>query len=154
MNNQSQIALDTIREWIEDEDNEANQNYLELLYEEIEERVEISSSIEEFFVSPRLSIDSKIVDITTENKNMLVFWYLILSYLKHEKGVSIVDESSFEFISVILYSDWDKIHHIHKHLIDKETLIPATECCIKNYPSTIKGAAEKVYEDWKLKEGK
>lgn len=39
MSKEELIALDVIRQWITSEDNEANQNYLELLYEEIEDRI-------------------------------------------------------------------------------------------------------------------
>lgn len=61
-------------------------------------------------------------DFETCDINLCVSWYIISSYLYYQKDISIIADSSFDYICKRLLSEWDNITHIHKKFIDKQSL--------------------------------
>ena len=75
------------------------------------------------------------------DKNMLVPYYLIYSYLYYKRDTSLVSDEEYDSICKELYECWDRIPHFHKHIISKEDLLSGTGYDLK-YPDRVKYAAE------------
>ena len=75
-----------------------------------------------------------------KNSNMLVPYYLMYSYLYYEKDISLVPDTEYDIICKRLYNEWNEVEHLHKHLVEKETLLAGTGYSLK-YPEMVKGAA-------------
>lgn len=81
--------------------------------------------------------------------NQKVSWYLMSSYAYYEKDISLFSDKVYDQICQDLLKDFDKIEHIHKHLLDKDLLKCGSGFGIK-FPLRVIGAAElaiKNFED-------
>ncbi len=76
--------------------------------------------------------------------NMLVPHYLIHSYLYYECDTSIITDHEFNHICKQLLDNYNKIEHMHKHLISIENLKANTGYDII-YPNIVKHAAALMY---------
>jgi len=85
-----------------------------------------------------------------ENENMLIPYYLMLSYLYYEQNVSLIDDAEFDKLCKTLLEKLDNLNHMHKHLVSKESLTAGTGYDIK-YTNLIKDSAIKLKEVWKWK---
>jgi hypothetical protein len=56
------------------------------------------------------------------NRNLLVPHYLIHCYIYYEIGDSIISDDEFDQLAKRIYDEWDDIEHMHKHLIDRDSL--------------------------------
>ena len=83
-----------------------------------------------------------------ENENMLIPYYLMLSYLYYEQNVSLIDDAEFDKLCKTLLEKLDNLNHMHKHLVSKESLTAGTGYDIK-YTILIKDSAIKLKEVWK-----
>ena len=83
-----------------------------------------------------------------ENENMLIPYYLMLSYLYYEQNVSLIDDAEFDKLCKTLLEKLDNLNHMHKHLVSKESLTAWTGYDIK-YTNLIKDSAIKLKEVWK-----
>ena len=83
-----------------------------------------------------------------ENENMLIPYYLMLSYLYNEQNVSLIDDAEFDKLCKTLLEKLDNLNHMHKHLVSKESLTAGTGYDIK-YTNLIKDSAIKLKEVWK-----
>tara|TARA_Y100000996_G_C22244191_1_gene529007 strand:+ start:209 stop:475 length:267 start_codon:yes stop_codon:yes gene_type:complete len=83
-----------------------------------------------------------------ENENMLIPYYLMLSYLYYEQNVSLIDDAEFDKLCKTLLEKLDNLNHMHKHLVSKESLTAGTGYDIK-YTNLIKDSAIKLKEVWK-----
>ena len=83
-----------------------------------------------------------------ENENMLIPYYLMLSYLYYEQNVSLIDDAEFDKLCKTLLEKLDYLNHMHKHLVSKESLTAGTGYDIK-YTNLIKDSAIKLKEVWK-----
>ena len=83
-----------------------------------------------------------------ENENMLIPYYLMLSYLYYEQNVSLIDDAEFYKLCKTLLEKLDNLNHMHKHLVSKESLTAGTGYDIK-YTNLIKDSAIKLKEVWK-----
>lgn len=54
--------------------------------------------------------------------NRLVPIYLMSSYLYYEHDKNVLKDEQFDYLCKKILDNWDKITHMHKHLLDKETL--------------------------------
>ena len=54
-----------------------------------------------------------------ENENMLIPYYLMLSYLYYEQNVSLIDDAEFDKLCKTLLEKLDNLNHMHKHLVSK-----------------------------------
>lgn len=80
--------------------------------------------------------------ITRDNRNMLVPWYLMAAYVYYYLDDQLVTDAEFDDMSRRLLEDYDTIKHHHKHLITKEDLEAGTLLLSEDeYPSIVKGAA-------------
>ena len=83
-----------------------------------------------------------------KNPNMLVQYYLMLSYLYYEQNVSLIDDAEFDKLCKTLLEKLDNLNHMHKHLVSKEALTAGTGYDIV-YTNMIKDSAMKLKESWK-----
>jgi NAD-dependent DNA ligase len=83
------------------------------------------------------------------DNNLLVQWYLILSYAYYIEDESLVSDSEYDTLCVKLLDNFDKIKHHHKHLISKEDLKAGTGYALskKDYPSIVIGAAQQLKKE-------
>ncbi len=77
--------------------------------------------------------------------NRLVPIYLMSSYLYYEHDKNVLDDTQFDHLCKKILDNWDSITHIHKHLLDKETLQAGSGYGI-TYTNMIKNSAMKWYE--------
>ena len=61
-----------------------------------------------------------------KNKNMLVPYYLMLSYLYYKDNTSLVSDEVYDNLCKTLLDKFDEVKHFHKHLIKKEALTAGT----------------------------
>ena len=78
--------------------------------------------------------------IWDQNANMMVPYYLMLSYLYYEKDITLIPDTEFDALCKKLLEKFDEVKHQHKHLIDKSDLKAGTGYSLK-YTNLIKGAA-------------
>jgi len=80
--------------------------------------------------------------------NRLVPIFLMSSYLYYEKDESVLTDSQFDYLCKRLYDNWDKVEHMHKHLISKDDLKAGSGYGIE-YTNMIRGGAISWYEQEK-----
>ena len=78
--------------------------------------------------------------------NRLVPIYLMSSYLYYEHDKNVLDDTQFDYLCKKILDNWDNITHIHKHLLDKETLQTGSGYGI-TYTNMIMSSALKWYEE-------
>ena len=83
-----------------------------------------------------------------KNPNMLVPYYLMLSYLYYEKNISLIEDTEFDNLCQTLLEKYDSVEHMHKHLVSKESLTAGTGYDIV-YTNMIKNSAMQLKESWK-----
>ena len=86
--------------------------------------------------------------IWDKNPNMLVPYYLMLSYLYYEKDITLIDDTEFDQMCKTLLEKYDEVEHMHKHLVSKGALTAGTGYDIV-YTNMIKDSAMKLKESWK-----
>lgn len=74
----------------------------------------------------------------TDNPNMLVPYYLMLSYAYYKQDDPIVSDGFYDKLARKLLKEYDNIEHYHKHLISKDDLHAGS--FLGKYPSIIEGA--------------
>lgn len=86
--------------------------------------------------------------LIAENRNLLVPWYLMLSFLYYLRDVSVVSDALYDDICRRLDAEWDLVVHIHKSLIDRTALKAGT--CFhlreRDYPTRVRSAAMRLAE--------
>ena len=83
-----------------------------------------------------------------KNPNMLVPYYLMLSYLYYEKNISLIEDTEFDNLCQTLLEKYDSVEHMHKHLVSKESWTAGTGYDIV-YTNMIKNSAMQLKESWK-----
>lgn len=79
--------------------------------------------------------------VLSKNNNMLVPYYLILSYIYYEQDDSIVSDSFYDETCAALRLHWHSVEHRHKHLIDKASLKTGSGYYLhRKFPGIVKGA--------------
>lgn len=82
-------------------------------------------------------IERIITNRITDNPNMLVPFYLMMSYAYYERDDPIVSDSFYDKLARKLLKEYDNIEHYHKHLISKDALEAGS--FIGTYPSIVAG---------------
>ena len=84
--------------------------------------------------------------LTRKNRNLLVPWYLMTSYLYYCKDKSVVSDQTYDELCKRLLDEWDWVEHRHKHLIDRQALAAGTGFYLKerDYPLITRSAAERM----------
>jgi len=74
--------------------------------------------------------------------------YLIHCFLYYKLGTSVISDAAFDEIVSILSSNWDRIEHPHKALLDREFLKSGYH--LSDYPKIAVGAAFSLLEDARM----
>ena len=74
----------------------------------------------------------------TDNPNMIVPYYLMLSYAYYVQDSPLASDGFYDKLARKLLKEWDNINHYHKHLIDKDALEAGS--FLGTYPSIVEGA--------------
>ena len=82
------------------------------------------------------------------NKNLLVPYYLMSSYLYYKEDKAVLLDSEFDLVCQRLLDEWDNIVHWHKELINKDDLSAGTGYAINEYPNRVKYAALSFYSKY------
>ena len=83
--------------------------------------------------------------LTDISIHRLVPIFLMSSYLYYEQDKSVLDDTQFDYLCKKLYSNWDKVEHMHKHLITKADLAVGSGYGIQ-YTNMIIGGAMSWYK--------
>ena len=62
------------------------------------------------------------MELSNISLNRLVPIFLMSSYLYYEQDKSVLADTEFDYLCKRLRDNWDKVYHIHKHLITKADL--------------------------------
>ena len=81
------------------------------------------------------------MNIETLHINRLVPFYLMSSYLYYKEDRQVLTDEDFDKLAKRLLDNWDKVEHMHKHLISKEDLQAGTGYAIQ-YTQRIINAAK------------
>ena len=73
----------------------------------------------------------------TDNPNMLVPYYLMLSFAYYKQDDPIVSDAFYDKLARKLLKEYDNIEHYHKHLISKDDLKAGS--FLGEYPSIVEG---------------
>ncbi len=96
------------------------------------------------FIKPKDIFWNDIKDLPVDS---LVKYYLMSSYLYYELDVNVLNDSEFDELCKKLLKNFNDIKHMHKHLLDKESLKASTGYTIK-YPTIVKHLAIKWYNNY------
>lgn len=88
--------------------------------------------------------DRFVEEVCSKNPNMLVPYYLMLSYLYYELDQGLVSDEVFDRICKRLLERWEAIEHFHKHLIDFEALAAGTGYYL-SFPLRVKCGATALW---------
>lgn len=86
-------------------------------------------------------------DVKVLSVNSLVKYYLMSSYLYYELDVNVFNDTEFDELCKILLKDFNNIKHMHKHLLDKDSLKASTGYTLK-YPTIVKHLAINWYNNY------
>ena len=86
------------------------------------------------------------------DKNLLVPYYLMSSYLYYKEDKAVLLDSEFDLVCQRLLDEWDDIVHWHKELINKDDLSAGTGYAIGEYPNRVKYAALSFYSKYGRKD--
>ena len=77
-----------------------------------------------------------------ENINLSVPWYLMAAYAYYIEDEPILSDAQFDRLVRKMINKWDKINHMHKHLITTDMLEAGSY--LGEYPSRVQGAVAQV----------
>ena len=84
------------------------------------------------------------MNVQNINKNMLVPYYLMSSYLYYVEDKQVLSDHDYDNITKRLLNEWNEVKHYHKHLISIDDLKAGTGYAIK-FNNRIKNAALNWY---------
>jgi len=90
---------------------------------------------------PKKKVKKFEMNIETLHINRLVPFYLMSSYLYYKEDRQVLTDEDFDRLAKRLLDNWDKVEHMHKHLITKEDLQAGTGYAIQ-YTQRIINAAK------------
>lgn len=82
-------------------------------------------------------VERIITNRITDNLNMLVPYYLMLSFAYYKQDDPIVSDAFYDKLARKLLKEYDNIEHYHKHLISKDDLKAGS--FLGEYPSIVEG---------------
>lgn len=83
-------------------------------------------------------VERIITNRITDNPNMLVPYYLMLSYAYYKQDDPLVSDAFYDKLARKLLKEYDNIEHYHKHIISKDALKAGS--FLGEYPSIVEGA--------------
>ena len=87
-----------------------------------------------------IMFDELALKIVSNNKNMLIPWYLMTAYAYYIEDSPLISDMIFDQLSKDLIANWKTIKHLHKSYITLEDLEAGT--FLGKYPSRIKYAVK------------
>ena len=91
--------------------------------------------------SGTIMIDKMMQEVTDDNMNMTVPWYLMTSYAYYVEDNPLVSDGAFDRLTKIMIKNWDKIEHFHKHHIKMDDLNANT---VEQAKEMIRGTAKSM----------
>jgi len=85
------------------------------------------------------------MELSNISLNRLVPIFLMSSCLYYEQDKSVLTDTEFDYLCKRLHDNWDKVEHMHKHLITKADLNVGSGYGIQ-YTNMIRGGANSWYE--------
>ena len=89
-----------------------------------------------------MMIDKIMQEVTDENPNMMIPWYLMTSYAYYVEDNPLVSDGAFDRLARKLIKEWDKVEHFHKDHIKVDDLKAGT--FLGEYPSRVPDAVKSV----------
>lgn len=86
------------------------------------------------------NFDDQCFQLTSDNINMYVPWYIMASYAYYVEDDPIISDRMFDRMAKQILIHYDDIEHMHKDILTKETLEAGT--FLGDYPSRIKHAVD------------
>ncbi len=86
-------------------------------------------------------------EVVALEANRLVPIYLMSSYLYYKKNLNILSDIDFDSVCLRLVQEWDDIEHVHKRLLDLDSLQAGTGYDV-GYTQMIEMAATQWYDRW------
>ena len=86
-------------------------------------------------------------EVATIEANRLVPIYLMSSYLYYEKNLNILSDVDFDAVCLRLVQEWDDIEHVHKDLLDLDSLQAGPGYDV-DYTQMIEMSATHWYDQW------
>jgi hypothetical protein len=81
-------------------------------------------------------------------KDLLVPWYMMLSYLYYEHDKQLVPDHTFDLLCKTLLNQFDSVEHQHLKFVSKDSLRAGTGFDIPAVcPGIAKGAAERLWNE-------
>lgn len=90
------------------------------------------------------------MELSSISNNRLIPIYLMSSYLYYECDLNVLDDTQFDYLCKRILDNWDNIDHMHKHLLDKESLKAGSGYGIE-YTNLIRGASLDWYKQHERK---
>ena len=88
-----------------------------------------------------MTYDKKCKEITGNNPNMMIPWYIMASHAYYTMDDPILTDGLYDELAQAMLKTWDTLEHMHKHLITKEDLRAGTLLC-RELPQRIEHAVE------------
>ena len=89
-----------------------------------------------------MMIDKIMREVTEDNINMTVPWYLMTSYAYYVEDDPLVSDGVFDRLSKKMIESWDTIEHFHKDHIKIDDLKAGT--FLGEYPSRVADAVDNI----------
>lgn len=88
-------------------------------------------------------------DRILDKPNVIVPWYLSLSYAYYVLDESLADDWAYDKLCKMLDRQWDSIKHQHKYLIDRSSLSAGTGYALDfdGFPTIIKASTALLIKD-------
>lgn len=87
-------------------------------------------------------LDKYCLEITNDNPNMLVPWYIMASYAYYVEDNPIVSDVMFDNMAKKLLKNWKTIDHFHKQYLNEDMLSSGTY--LGDYPSRVPAATQET----------
>ena len=94
-----------------------------------------------------MKFDKHVAEVTSDNPNMLVPWYIITALAYYDDDDPIVSDHVFDKMAKDLLSEWDTVEHRHKDFITLDMLRAGTFFHDGNLPGIIRGSLDSLREN-------
>lgn len=101
-------------------------------------------AVEEIVTEARSgALDAKVLKEIDGHPNVLIPWFLIVTYAKRVHRLDLVSEATYRVLVTGIVALWDQIDHRHKHLIRLEDLRRGQfHLTARDYPSIVRSATQ------------
>lgn len=95
-----------------------------------------------------MNLDQMARDSFRSSPNTAISWYLIASYAYYCRFESIFSDETYDKMCKYILDNYDKLEHINKDLVKKESLVAGTAFQLKmeDYPLRVRIIGEEMIE--------